>query len=251
MLKFVLVTLYLFFLITPKAYSSGENVSSSKMKIGILLFEKFDQLDVTGPLEVISDFPHTQIYFLSNERGLVMSVQGLPISSNMTFAQAPQMDVLLAPGGAGVTNAIQKNKELIAFIQKQTPHLKYLTSVCTGALLLGAAGELKGYQATSHWLAKKYLTSFGAIPKEGRVVVDENRITASGVTSGIDLALKLGEILFGETFAKSQELLLEYQPQNQNSEMIFQNSSPEVKTEIENLMGNTIRERDEFFRSAK
>ena len=155
------------------AVSSGiinHNTTHEKvLKLGIILFPGFDQLDITGPLEIFSNFPNTKIYFISNNLDIVNSSAGIiKIKPNSTFSTVPQLDVLFVPGGEGVTKAIAANNGLIPFIKKQTPELKYLSSVCTGALILGSAGELNGYKATTHWMAKKYLLYFGAIETDQR-----------------------------------------------------------------------------------
>ena len=226
---------------------NASEINSSHLKLGILLFDNFDQLDVTGPFEIFHEFPNTTVYFISNSLQPLKSVQGIQISPDLTFDSAPQMDILFVPGGFGITNVIENNSSFIHFIQKQSPKLKYLSSVCTGSLILGFAGELNGYKATSHWLAKKYLYQFGAIPVNKRVVVDRNRITGAGVSAGFDLALQLGGILFGKTFVESQELLTEYNPKPLYGGVTYKTASQKSKKELEKEMGDIIKSRDLFF----
>ena len=223
--------------------------SEKSLKLGIVLFKGFDQLDVTAPLEIFNNFPNTQIYFIANTTRPVSShIKAITIKPTATFDTAPQMDILFVPGGAGVVKALKKDKALVYFIQGQTPQLKYLSSVCTGALILGYAGELKGYRATTHWMAKKYLASLGAIPVDQRVVVDRNRVTAAGVSSGLDLALQLGDLLFGKSFVEKEELMIEYfnHPVLYNTSVKTEN--PETKEALQKEMGSLFKERDDFFK---
>ena len=246
-LKFFILLLCLFLFKNINAQNKGVQMPLKELKLGIILFPNFDQLDVTGPYEIFAEFPKTKIYFISNSLNSVSSVQGIKITPNLTFHSAPQMDILFVPGGVGVIDVMKKKAELIQFIQKQTPNLKYLTSVCTGSLILGVAGELKGYKSTSHWLAMKYLTKFDAIPVNDRVVMDRNRITGAGVSSGFDLALKLGDILFGKTFVETQELMTEYHPKPLYGGVTAATATKEAQQEVEKSMKSIIKERDLFF----
>lgn len=232
----------------PSSITSNNLTQEKTLKLGIVLFPGFDQLDITGPLEIFSNFPNTKIYFISNSLDTVKSSIGvIKIKPNATFSTAPQLDVLFVPGGEGVTKAIVSNNGLIPFIKKQTPELKYLSSVCTGALILGSAGELNGYKATTHWMAKKYLSYFGAIETDQRVVVDRNRVTGAGVTSGFDVALQLGALLFGRNFVEKQELLTEYLTHPTLYNTTLDSANPEVKEELKKEMGTISKSRDDLF----
>lgn len=252
------IIIYIVFLLTIMNLSYGlTNVETlnngptkeKPLKLGIILFPNFDQLDVTGPLEVFSNFPNTKIYFISNNLDTVKSsVAVIKIKPDTTFSTAPQLDVLFVPGGKGVTEAIAADNGLIPFIKKQTPELKYLSSVCTGALILGSAGELKDYKATTHWMAKKYLPYFGAIATDQRVVVDRNRVTGAGVTSGFDVALQLGALLFGKTFVEKQELLAEYFDHSVLYNTTPESASSEAKADLEKEMATINKSRDDFFK---
>lgn len=255
-MKFIKYLLFLFALLlaiyalsTKIQERPMQTPAEKSLKLGIVLFKGFDQLDVTAPLEVFNRFPDTQIYFIANTMRPVSShIKAITIKPNTTFDTAPQMDILFIPGGTGLVKALKNDKALVHFIQGQTPQLKYLSSVCTGALILGYAGELKDYRATTHWMAKKYLTSLGAIPVDQRVVVDRNRVTGAGVSSGLDLALQLGELLFGKSFFEKEELLIEYfnQPVLYNTSV--ETADPEAKEALQKEMGNVFKERDDFFR---
>jgi cyclohexyl-isocyanide hydratase len=141
----------------------------------------------------------------------VISERGLSIVPTATFDEVPALDILCVPGGPGV-NAMMENDTLLEFLRTQGEHARYVTSVCTGALLLGAAGLLQGYRATTHWLSLDLLPLFGAIPVSERVVIDRNRITGGGVTAGIDFGLVVARELFGAAVAEEIQLLLEYDP---------------------------------------
>ncbi|MBY0377026.1 MAG: DJ-1/PfpI family protein [Gammaproteobacteria bacterium] len=233
---------------TAPSMNSSPQPSEKVLKLGVILFPDFDQLDVTAPLEIFHNFPNTKIYFISNNLKTVpSSVAAIKIKPNTTFATAPQLDVLFVPGGFGVVKAISNDKAMMHFIQQQTPKLQYLSSVCTGALILGSAGELKGYQATTHWMAQKYLPAFGAIPVKQRVVVDRNRVTGAGVSSGMDVALQLGDLLFGKVFVEKQELLAEYFNHSVLYNTTPETASPEAKKELAEQMQPLIKAREDFF----
>lgn len=182
------------------------------MKIGMVLFGGFTQLDLTGPFEVFARFPNTQVLLLAQDAQPVRSDRGLAIVPTHTFSESPALDILFVPGGPGVNQALI-NQELLEFISAKGLEAQYITSVCTGALVLAAAGLLDGYQATTHWMSIDLLRMFGVKVIEQRVVQDRNRLTGGGVTAGIDFALHLAAVLHGVDFAKSLQLWLEYNPQ--------------------------------------
>ena len=187
------------------------NSSDNPLSIGMVLFQNFTQLDLTGPFEVLSAMPNTHVDLVSKTLEPVISNRYLRILPTMVYEDAPQYDVLLAPGGGGV-NVLMEDQETLEFLRGQASKARYITAVCTGSLLLGAAGLLRGYRATTHWLSLDLLPIFGAISVEDRVVVDRNRITGGGVTAGIDFALQLVAELRGENLAKRIQLNLEYNP---------------------------------------
>ncbi len=179
--------------------------------IGILLFPGVQQLDLTGPYEVFASLPDTKVHLIWKDRAPVTSATGLVLGPTMTFAECPKLDVICVPGGGGV-NALLEDAETLAFVRAQAQQVRYVTSVCTGSLVLGAAGLLKGRKATTHWFAHDFLERFGAIPVQGRVVRDGNLITAGGVTAGIDFGLAVVAELVGRTEAEAIQLGLEYAP---------------------------------------
>ena len=158
--------------------------------IGLLLFPDITQLDMTGPHEVFIKFPDARVDLIWKTRELVTAVGGMQIMPTTTFADCPQLDLICVPGGTGM-NALLNDAETLDFIRRQAKGARYVTSVCTGALVLGAAGLLQGRRAATHWMSREMLTAFGATPVAERVVIDGNVITGGGVTAGIDFALEV------------------------------------------------------------
>jgi cyclohexyl-isocyanide hydratase len=181
------------------------------LNIGFLLFPKVQQLDLTGPFEVFAALPDVQIHLVAAGMDPVTTATGLCLSPTTTFASCPRLDVLCIPGGAGV-NGLLTNEAILTFVRQQAADVRYLTSVCTGALVLGAAGLLRGKRATTHWNAHDLLPAFGAIPVHERVVRDGNLLTGGGVTAGIDFALTLVAEMAGRETAEAIQLHLEYAP---------------------------------------
>lgn len=181
------------------------------MRFGILVFPNVQQLDLTGPYEVFSAARGAEVHLIWKDRNPLTSSTGLALTPTATFEDCPPLDVLCVPGGGGV-NPLMEDAVVLDFLRKRAPEVRYLTSVCTGSLVLGAAGLIKGRKATSHWNAHDLLARFGAIPTQGRVVRDGSLITAGGVTSGIDFGLTVVAELFGQEEAESIQLAMEYAP---------------------------------------
>jgi cyclohexyl-isocyanide hydratase len=179
--------------------------------IGMLLFPRLTILDLIGPYEVFSRMPATRIFLVAASEQPVSSETGLAIIPDTVMREAPSFDVLFVPGGNGV-NDLLDDEQGLAFIEKQGQQAQFVTSVCTGALLLGAAGLLRGYRATTHWLSMDLLPLMGCQAVAERVVVDRNRITGGGITAGIDFGLTLAAALHGESVAKGIQLMMEYDP---------------------------------------
>jgi cyclohexyl-isocyanide hydratase len=158
---------------------------SKPLQIGLLLFPNLTQLDLTGPLQVFSRLPNAQVHLIWKRIEPAPSDTALALLPTVTFEDCPQLDVICVPGGAG-TNDIVNDEETLGFVGMQSWSAQYVTSVCTGALVLGAAGLLQGHRATTHWTALDLLPAFGATPVKTRVCIDGNRITGGGVTAGID-----------------------------------------------------------------
>jgi cyclohexyl-isocyanide hydratase len=184
---------------------------TASLSIGMLLFPRLTQLDLTGPYEVLARMPDAAVCLVADTLAPVRSELGLTITPDATFDAPPPLDIICVPGGPGV-DPLMEDARLLGFLQAQAPRARYVTSVCTGALLLGAAGLLRGYRATTHWLSLVLLPLFGADPVEERVVIDRNRLTAAGVTAGMDLGLALAAELFGRAVAEEIQLTIEYDP---------------------------------------
>jgi cyclohexyl-isocyanide hydratase len=181
------------------------------LQIGFVLFPKVTQLDLTGPLQVFSSVPGAQVHLAWKRMEPVASDTVLTLMPTTTFADCPQLDVICVPGGAG-TDDMVNDEEVLQFLRAQAADAKYVTSVCTGSLVLGAAGLLRGFRATTHWTAMEFLAGYGAVPMKTRVCVDRNRVTGGGVTAGIDFALTLVSILIDRPTAEMIQLRLEYDP---------------------------------------
>lgn len=181
------------------------------LNIGFLVFPNVQQLDLTGPYEVFSSAADVRVHLLWKDLAPLRSATGLMLSPTMTLGDCPQLDLICIPGGAGV-NALLNDRQVLDFVRAQAAGAQFVTSVCTGSLVLGMAGLLEGRRATSHWNAVDLLPRLGAIPTPGRVVRDGNVITAGGVTSGIDFGLTVLAELQGEVAARRVQLALEYAP---------------------------------------
>jgi cyclohexyl-isocyanide hydratase len=182
------------------------------LEIGMLIFSQMDQIDFTGPFAVLSRIPNCMIHVLAAEPGPVTDHKGMILTPDTTVANAPALDVLHVSGGPG-QEAMMDNEALLSLIRRHVASDGVLFSVCTGALICGAAGVLRGRKATTHWAAFKLLPYFGAIPVDARVVIDRNIISAAGLTAGIDGALTLAALLRGDTVAEQIQLDIQYAPE--------------------------------------
>jgi cyclohexyl-isocyanide hydratase len=182
------------------------------LQIGSLLFDGLDQIDLTGPFEVLSRIPNATYRVYAKTLAPVRDVRGLRLTPDATLAEALQLDVLHVPGGFG-QEALMEDEETLTWIQRQAAGARSVFSVCTGALVLGAAGLLRGRRATTHWASFHLLQLFGAIPVNERVVVDGSWIFAAGVTAGIDGALRLAAELRGDDVARAIQLYMQYAPE--------------------------------------
>jgi cyclohexyl-isocyanide hydratase len=189
------------------------NISSSRhLHIGALLFERMDQIDFTGPFEVLSKVPNSSFHVIGKDKTPIRDVQGLILTPEETLSEAPELDVLVVPGGYGQQD-LMDDEVVLSFIRRQAAHAEYVFSVCTGALICGAAGLLRNVRSTTHWASFDLLRYFGAIPVDSRVVVDGKHVSAAGVTAGIDGALTVAALLRGEPVAQGIQLSIEYAPE--------------------------------------
>ncbi|TKW71110.1 MAG: DJ-1/PfpI family protein [Bradyrhizobium icense] len=222
---------------------------TAPLSIGFLLFPKLTQLDFTGPLQVFSSVPGAQVHLIWKRIEPVASDSVMAITPTVTFADCPQLDVICVPGGMGTDDAVN-DEELLAFVKKQAAGAKYVTSVCTGSLVLGAAGLLRGYRASTHWTAMEALAPFGAIPTKTRVCVDRNRVTGGGVTAGIDFALTLVSIMVDRKTAEAIQLRLEYNPAPPFNSGSPETAPPEVLAVMKERLAKTQPRRIENYRRA-
>lgn len=183
-------------------------------QIAMLIYPTFIPLDLFGPHAVFALLSNVKVHLVWKTREVVTAATGLPIQPTTTFTECPKdLDILFVPGGLEGGTAIINDPEVVDFLHDRGGRATYVTSVCTGSLLLGAAGLLRGYRATSHWTVRELLPLFGAEPVAQRVVEDRNRITAGGVTAGIDFGLQVAARLRSEQYAQMLQLVLEYNPQ--------------------------------------
>lgn len=219
------------------------------LRVAFLLFPNVTQLDLTGPAQVLSRLGNAKLDLVWRTREPVMTDAGFAIVPTATFDEVPRADILCVPGGIGVTDVIADD-EAIAWVARVGAGAEWVTSVCTGSLILGGAGLLRGYRAATHWAWRDMLPLFGAEPVAARTVVDRNRVTGGGVTAGIDFALTLTALIRGEAHARVLQLGFEYDPQPP-----FDAGSPEAAgTELvaayRRRMDELVPNRAEDFRRA-
>jgi len=178
---------------------------------GLLVFPNLTQLDLTGPYEVLARLPGAETLLLWKSLDPVRSEHGLTILPSTTLASCPALDLLLVPGGAGI-NPLLEDAEVLAFLRRAAGAARYVVGICTGSLVLGAAGLLRGRRAGTHWMSRELLRAFGAEPVAQRVVVDGNLYTGGGVTAGIDVALTVVAAIAGRAAAEAIQLGIEYDP---------------------------------------
>lgn len=181
------------------------------LSFGLLVFPEVQQLDLTAPYEIFASAPEAVVHLIWKDLAPLRASTGLRLTPTTAFAECPPLDVLCVPGGVGV-NALLTDADVLDFIAARASEARFVTSVCTGSLVLGAAGLLRGRRATSHWNARDLLAGFGAIPTAGRIVRDGTLITAGGVTAGLDFGLTVLDELIGREQAAAVQLQLEYAP---------------------------------------
>lgn len=197
------------------------------LRIGAIVFPEVDQMDFTGPFEVLSRVPDSKFHVLWKHKDAVRDAHGLIITPDTAFGESPHLDVLVVPGGPG-QEMLMKDNDVLDFLRERARNAKYVFSVCTGTLLCGAAGLLRGMRATTHWSAFHLLGYFGAIPSNRRVVVDGKFVSCSGVTAGIDGALLLASFLRSERIAQQIQLSIEYEPEPPFKSGTPRTASPDV-----------------------
>ncbi len=217
---------------------NADLMGGRKLTIAMIAYPGMFLQDLVGPLTVFEALMNRDIHLVWKDKNPIDASSLIKITPTMTFAECPKdLDVLFLPGGGPGTLNLMKDKETLDFLVEKSQTAKYLTSVCTGSLIWGAAGLLKGYKATSHWATLDVLKEFGAIPTEKRIVEDRNRITGGGVTAGIDFGLTLAAKLRNRTYAEAIQLYLEYNPQPP-----FNSGSPKTASvEAKKFIGEMLK----------
>lgn len=229
-------------LLAPAALA--QPAPSGRLKVGLVIYSDMILLDLAGPLTAFN-IMQADVQLVAKTEQAVMTDVRLPVAPTVTFETAPKaFDVLFVPGGLKGTVAAVQDRQTVDFIRAQGEAARFVTSVCTGSLLLGAAGLLRGYQATSHWYVRDLLAHMGAVVRTDRVVEDRNRVTAGGVTAGIDFALTIAAKLSGEETARRIQLLLEYDPKPP-----FDSGSPEHAGPV--LVADVLRRRQDVIGEAE
>lgn len=211
---------------------------------GLLLFPNMTQLDLTGPFEVFARVPGAQVPLIWKTLDPVVTDRGMAIVPTATFESCPPLDLICVPGGPGQVD-LMEDGQVIDFLRRAAQDCRFVTSVCTGSLVLAAAGLLRGYRAACHWASKDQLALFGVEAAEGRVVFDRNRITGAGVTSGIDFALSIVWHLLGEDAAKAIQLQLEYDPTPPFDAGTPETAGPGITAAVLETLGGMLARRRE------
>ncbi|AKC70756.1 DJ-1/PfpI family protein [Pandoraea oxalativorans] len=215
-------------------------MTNAQLRVGVMMFAGMTQLDMTGPLEVLSAVPGWTVDLVAPTMSPVLCGKGFAFTPTVDFENAPQYDLLVVPGGPGVDDAML-DRTIVSFAQTQSSHSRYVFGICTGSLLLAAAGCLTGRRASCHWQAVEFLPYFGVIPSRDRMTIDGRFFTSGGVTAGIDMALKVVGELAGVDVAQGIQLLIEYDP-----EPPFQAGVPETAPAavVERLTASTAARRE-------
>jgi cyclohexyl-isocyanide hydratase len=231
-----------------KAAAPAHDMSSmpahwmGKEKIAFLVYPSFTALDMVGPQYMLANLMGAKVEIVAKTKDPLRSDTGLVITPSARFEDVADLDILCVPGGSAGTLAAMRDEATLGFLRETGGKARYVTSVCTGSMLLGAAGLLDGYRATSHWVTKPLLPTFGAIPTDGRVVRDRNRITAEGVTAGLDFALALVGELRDRTYAEGVQLLAQYAPEPPFSAGEPETAPREVTAMIESMFVGLTRD---------
>lgn len=220
-------------------------------QIAFLVYPQFTALDMVGPHHMLTSLMGAKVHLVARTRDPVESDTGMAVVPSMTFDECPgDLDIICVPGGSQGTLAAMQDEATMLFLKDRGSRAKYVTSVCTGSLLLGAAGLLAGYRATSHWATKALLPIFGATPADGRVVDDRNRITGGGVTAGIDFGLTIVGRLRDRQYAEGVQLIAEYDPKPPYSAGAPERAPAEVTALIEGMFTEFVADAEKAGRAA-
>lgn len=217
------------------------------LSIGLLVFPKVQQLDLTGPYEVFASLPGARVHLIWKTLDPIVSATGLVLVPDTLLAGCPPLDVLCVPGGVGV-DALMEDAEVLDFLRDRSASARFVTSVCTGALVLAAAGLLDGRRATTHWASHDFLPRLGAVPEVARVVTDGRFISGGGVTAGIDMALTVAAELVGRTVAETVQLSLEYAPAPPFDSGRPETAPPEVLAAAQHRLSGSRQAREQIVR---
>lgn len=220
-------------------------------QIAFLIYPQFTALDMVGPHHMLTSLMGAKVHLVAKTRDPVQCDTGLSVMPSMTFDECPtDLDIVCVPGGSQGTLAAMQDDATMLFLKDRGSRAKYVTSVCTGSLLLGAAGLLQGYEATSHWATRGLLPIFGARPAAGRVVVDRTRITGGGVTAGIDFGLTLVGRLRDRQYAEGVQLMAEYDPKPPYSAGTPESAPAEVRALIDGMFIDFVADAEKAGRTA-
>ena len=206
----------------------------TKLNVGFFIYPGVTALDFIGPAQVISQMPGANILLISQQLQPVSTDAGFNVVPTHTFSTCEDLDVLCIPGGPGQA-AVMNDADVLNFVREKGSAARFVTSVCTGSLLLAKAGLLDGYRAACHWAWRDLLNEYGAVAEDKRVVIDRNRMTGGGVTAGIDFGLTLVSLIAGDNMAKAIQLGLEYQPQPPFDSGTPNTADPELVARVKNL----------------
>lgn len=215
----------------------------------MLLYPGLTQLDLTGPFELLHRVPDARVHLVWKDTSPVRADSGLGLLPDTTLEGCPPLDLLFVPGGKGQV-PLMTDEGVLGFLRERGASARWVTSVCTGSLLLGAAGLLRGYRATSHWAYAGLLPLFGATRVDERVVVDRNRVTAGGVTAGIDFGLRIVAELAGEERAKALQLELEYDPAPPFASGHPRSADPALVAQLQDAVAASLAQRGALLSSA-
>jgi cyclohexyl-isocyanide hydratase len=221
--------------------------SDTHLQIGSLLFDRLDQIDLTGPFEVFSRIPNSTYRVFGKTTAPLRDLRGLRMMADAPLAEAPQLDLVHIPGGFG-QEALMDDEEILGWIRTQAAGARCVFSVCTGALICGAAGLLLGRRATTHWASMDLLPYFGAMPVNQRVVADGNMVFAAGVTSGIDGALRVAADLRGDEVAQGIQLAIAYAPEPPFNSGTPETAAPAVLARAKESMRQITQQREQTAR---
>lgn len=222
-----------------------------KEQIAFLIYPEFTALDMVGPHYMMTSLMGAKVHLVAKTKEPVKSDTGLVFIPSAAFEECPKdLDIICTPGGTLGTLAAMQDDATLAFLKDRGSRAKFVTSVCTGSLLLGAAGLLQGYKATSHWVTKDMLSIFGAIPTDGRVVTDRNRVTGGGVTAGIDFGLSLVGKLRDQQYAEGVQLIAEYAPEPPFNAGTPKTAPAEMKALVQGMFTDFVKNADAVGRAA-